>query len=79
MVMLIVMLKVIVFGLCLGAAVSVLVLVPLFFYTIPYTLWVGRENTMGRQKDKKKESIFSAARNASRLYKAWIMRQTPTF
>lgn len=72
------MFKVLVFGLCLGAAVSVLVFVPLFIYTIPYALWVGRENTMGRQKDKKKEKIFSAAKNATKLYKSWITRQKPT-
>jgi hypothetical protein len=72
------MIKVIVFALCLGAIISVIVLVPMFLYTIPYTLWVGRENTMGRQKDKQKEKIFSAAKNATKLYKSWITRQKPT-
>ncbi|PYG86739.1 hypothetical protein LY28_02765 [Ruminiclostridium sufflavum DSM 19573] len=78
MVIFIVMLKVIIFALCLGAVVSILILVPTFIYTIPYTLWVGHENLVGRQKDKCKESIFSAAKNATKLYKSWITRQKPT-
>jgi len=72
MTLIIVMLKVLIFALCAGAAISVLVYVPLMVYTIPYALWVGHQNTMGRQKDKDKENIFRAARNATKLYKAWI-------
>ncbi|EPR07761.1 hypothetical protein [Ruminiclostridium papyrosolvens] len=79
MTLIFVMLKVLVFALCAGAIVSVVILIPTFLYTIPYTLWVGRENTMGRHKDKSKESIFRAARNATKLYKSWITRQKPTF
>ena len=81
MVIFVVMLKVLVFALCAGAAISVLILVPLGIYNIPYALWVGRENTMGRQKDKLKkgESIFYTAKCATKLYKAWITRQKPTF
>lgn len=78
MVFFIFMIKVLIFALCAGAAISVLVYVPLMLYVIPYALWVGNENTMGRQKDKKKEKIFSAAKNATKLYKSWIMRQKPT-
>ncbi len=78
MTLIIVMLKVLIFALCAGAVVSILVLVPMFFYTIPYALWVGRENTMGRQKDKDKENIFQAAKNATKLYKVWITGQKPT-
>jgi len=77
MTLIIVMLKVLIFALCAGAAISVLVYVPLMVYTIPYALWVGHQNTMGRQKDKDKENIFRAARNATKLYKAWITGQKP--
>lgn len=79
MTMIAVMLKVLVFALCAGVVVSVLVFVPLTLYTIPYALWVGAQNTRGKHKDKKKESVFRAARNATKLYKAWITRSEPTF
>lgn len=73
-----VMLHVLIFALCAGAVIAVVILVPTFLYTIPYTLWIGHENTMGRQKDKDKEKLFRAAKNATRLYKAWITRREPT-
>lgn len=79
MIIFIVMLKVLIFALCLGAALAVLIFVPLFIYGIPYCLWVGHENCVGRQKDKKGESFFSTVKNATKLYKAWITRQKPTF
>lgn len=81
MTLIIVMLKVLVFALCAGAIVSVIVFVPLCLYVIPYALWVGSEQTMGRQKDKLKkgESAFRTAKYATKLYKAWITRQEPTF
>ena len=79
MTLIFVMLKVLVFALCAGAIVSVIVFVPLGLYVIPYALWVGQ--TMGRQKDKlqKGENVFRTAKNATKLYKAWITRQEPTF
>jgi len=48
-----VMLKVLVFALCLGAGLAVLIFVPLTIYAIPYCLWVGGQNCIGKQKDKK--------------------------
>lgn len=79
MIIFIVMLKVIVFALCLGVAISVLIFVPLGIYNFPYALWVGRQQTMGRQKDKLKkgESVFYTAKCATKLYKSWITRQKP--
>lgn len=74
-----VMLKVLVFALCAGAVISVLVFVPLFLYTIPYALWIGAQNTKGKQLDKKKEPIFRAARNATKLYKAKLTGHEPIF
>lgn len=79
MIMIFVMLKVLVFALCAGAIISVLVFVPLSVYVIPYCLWVGSQNTKGKQLDKKKESVFRTARNATKLYIAWITRREPTF
>lgn len=72
-----VMLKVLVFALCAGAVISVLVFVPLFLYTLPYDLWIGVQNTKGKQLDKKKEPIFRAARNATKLYKAKLTGHEP--
>ena len=76
-----VIINVLVFALCAGAVISILVFVPLFTYTIPYILWVGHQNTKGRHKDKSQngESIFRNAKFATKLYKAWILRKTPTF
>ena len=79
MVFISVILHVLIFALCVGAAISVIVFVPVCLYIIPYALWVGRENTMGRQKDKDKEKLFQAVKNATKLYKAWISRRKPTF
>ena len=74
-----VMLKVLVFALCAGAVISVLVFVPLVLYTLPYDLWIGFQNTKGKQLDTKKEPIFRAARNATKLYKAKLTGHEPIF
>jgi hypothetical protein len=81
MVLISTMIHVLVFALCAGAVISVLVLVPTFLYTIPYTLWVGAQQTKGKHKDKlqKGQSIFRAAKDATKLYKAWISKSEPTF
>ena len=67
------------FILCLGAILCVLFFVPLTLYVIPYELWVGFQNNAGRHLDKKKESLFQGFKNASHLYKCWILRKKPTF
>ncbi|MBV1817649.1 hypothetical protein KUA25_06180 [Bacteroidales bacterium MSK.15.36] len=79
MTMIITMFKVAVFALCVGAVISLLIYVPLTFYVIPYALWIGFQNNKGKQLDKKKESVFRSAKNATKLYKAWILRREPTF
>lgn len=77
--MIITMFKVAVFALCVGAVISLLIYVPLTLYVIPYALWIGFQNNKGKQLDKKKESVFRSAKNATKLYKAWILRREPTF
>lgn len=72
-------LKLIAFALCAGAVISFIIFVPLTIYVIPYCLWVGSQNCVGKHKDKKKESVFRSARNATILYKSWITRKEPTF
>lgn len=71
--------KVLIFALCAGVVVTVVILVPLTIYTIPYALWVGSQNTRGKHKDKKGEKFFRSVRNATRLYKSWITHTEPTF
>ena len=78
MTMILVMFKVAVFALCVGVAVSVIILLPVFLYTIPYDLWIGFQNNKGKQMDKKKEGVFRSAKNSTKLYKAWILRKEPT-
>ena len=45
------MLKILVFALCVGVGLAVLVFVPLTLYVIPYALWIGAQNTRGRHLD----------------------------
>ena len=73
-----VMFHVLIWALCIGVVVSIIVFVPLGIYAIPYCLWVGRENTMGRQTDKKKEKFTQTIRNATKLYGAWIHHKKPS-
>lgn len=79
MTMILVMFKVAVFALCVGVVISLLIYLPLTLYVIPYALWIGFQNNKGKQLNKKKECVFRSAKNATKLYKAWILRQEPTF
>lgn len=72
-------LKILVFGICAGVALSILILVPAAIYVIPYWFWTIDQNSKGRHKDKKKEKLSRSVRNATRLYAAWISRREPTF
>lgn len=78
MVMIATMFKLAIFILCVGVVLSLLVFLPITVYTIPYNLWIGAQYNIGKQHDKKKEGVFSSAKNATKLYKAWILRQKPT-
>lgn len=73
------MVYVLIFGLCLGAGLAVIVYVPLTIYVIPYSLWVGFQNNVGKHKDKRKEKLSRTVRNATILYKSWILHREPTF
>lgn len=79
MTLIVVMLKVLVFALCAGAVLAVLVFVPLAIYGIPYSLWVGTQNLKGKHLDKKKEPFFRTVRNATILYKAKLTGHEPIF
>lgn len=73
------MVNVLIFGLCAGAALAVIIFVPLTIYIIPYCLWIGFQNNVGKHKDKKKEKLSKTVRNATILYKSWILHREPTF
>lgn len=79
MVMITVMFKLAVFALCVGVVISLLTFVPLFIYTIPFYLWVGFQNNVGQQLERKNEHFFRSVKNATKLYKAWILKREPTF
>lgn len=61
MTLIFVMLKVLVFALCAGAIVSVIVFVPLGLYVIPYALWVGVSRLwVDRRTNSKRAKMYSA-------------------
>jgi len=70
---------ILIFALCAGAIISFVIFVPLFIYSIPYSLWIGSQLNIGKHKDKKKEGFFRSVRNATILYKSWITKKEPTF
>jgi hypothetical protein len=72
-------LKLFVFAVCASVVLAVLIYVPLAIYAIPYCLWVGFQNNVGKHKDKKDEKLSRTVRNATILYKSWILRKEPTF
>lgn len=65
--------------LCFGVVLAILVYVPLAIYIIPYALWVGFQNQVGKHKDKKNEKFWRLVRNATILYISWIRRREPSF
>ncbi len=71
--------KILIFALCLGAVLAVIIFIPLTIYVIPYCLWIGGKNCIGKYLETKNESPFRSVRNATRLYKAWITRTEPKF
>lgn len=83
MVFISVALKVLLFGLCAGVALAaayfLLILLPLTIYVAPYCIWLGSQNLKGKYKDQKIEKIMRTAKNATKLYGAWIARREPTF
>lgn len=72
-------LKLIVFIICAGVVLSVLFFVPLTIYVIPYCLWIGSQNLVGKHLDKKKEGVLKSTKHATILYKSWILRKEPVF
>jgi threonine/homoserine/homoserine lactone efflux protein len=74
-----VMINILIFALCAGAAIAVLIYVPPAIYCIPYFLWLGFQMNKGKHKELKNETFFKSVRNATRLYISWISGRAPTF
>ena len=70
--------KVLIFALCLGVVIAVLIYIPLFLYALPYSFWVGSQLTVGKHKDKEKEGFIRTIKNATTLYRCWITKKEPT-
>lgn len=66
-------------GAGIAVILAIVIGIPLTIYVFPYSYWVGSQNCIGKHKDKKKESLRSTVRNATKLYKCWIRRQEPNF
>lgn len=64
---------------CFGVVLALVIVIPLFIYSIPYALWCGTLNGKRILKDSKKESFFRTVRNATILYKSWILKKEPKF
>ena len=67
------------FAICFGAVLCVIFFVPTAIYIIPYSFWCGTLNGKRLVKDAKKESFFKTIKNATILYKSWILKKEPKF
>lgn len=70
---------ILVLALTVGIAFSIVVFVPLTIYIIPFCLWVGFQNNKGNYRNLGQGSCFQMARNATSLYKSWILHKAPVF
>lgn len=72
---------IIVFGLCLGAIISVFVFVPITLYLLPYLGWLGVQQSKGYYTDRiiTHDGYRVSIKNATRLYKHWITGQELQF
>lgn len=71
-------LAVVCISLMLGAIVSFLYWIPLTVYLIPYTLWLGFQNTKGMYEDiSVQESMLHNVKNATKVYFSFITGRKP--
>lgn len=67
------------FALTVGIVVSIIIVVPLTIYVIPYALWHGVQLTKGKYKDQKEAGFFKTVKYATKLYSSWIFKKDLTF
>lgn len=62
-----------------GIVLALIIVVPLFIYAIPYSIWCGTLNGKRIVKNFEKQSFFKTIKNATILYKSWILKKEPKF
>lgn len=72
-------LNVFIFSICFAVGLCVFIFVPLFIYVIPYALWSGTLKGKRTLNNSKGEPFFKSCKNATILYKSWILRKEPRF
>ena len=72
-------LNILFFALCLGAIIAVIIFVPTAIYITPYSFWCGTLNGKRLVKNAKTESMPKTLKNATILYKSWILKKEPKF
>lgn len=66
------------FGIALCVLVGILtliILLPLFIYQIPYDFWCGYINASDKYPKTKNRGILHSTINATKLYKHWIFHK----
>lgn len=73
----------IIYFICIAIAlISVVPLCIMFlmgFYFFPYAYWIGMQHCKGCYKNVNLGGIFYNVRNATILYKSWILHKAPVF
>lgn len=68
---------------CVVAAVGVLFALPtailIIIYVYPYAIWMASQNDRGKHLNQKNAGVWKLIKNATKLYKAWILHREPTF
>lgn len=72
-----IVLGIVIFGLCLGVVISLVTLVPLFLYILPYCSWLGVQQSQGNYTGMTvmDDGFTASVKKATRLYKHWITGQ----
>lgn len=75
---------VLVVGISLGFGIVIAIYVPLFIYSLPYVVWLGFKQHIGKYKDVDKgyegnnnKLFFHTVKCATRVYKSWITHKEP--
>lgn len=64
---------------CFGIVIALIILVPLGIYAIPYSIWCGTLKGKKLMTNFEKQSFLKTVKNATILYKSWILKKEPKF
>lgn len=70
---------ILIFSLAIGFLFSIVIFVPIAIYIIPFCLWVGHQNCIGKYRELREGGVFRTIRHATALYISWILHRTPVF